>query len=117
MLKMNNNILISLLSGLSEAELARFGEFLQSPYFNKTQYISNFYKEFKAQLFPAGNGEKTSAGRIGNNRKEIFAKLYPGKKYNDSTFRKISSNLLKFLENFLYIESASVDLLNKNKTL
>lgn len=82
---MKNHGLIKLLKTLSEAEIKSFNDFVCSPYFNKRQAVVRLCEEILKQ-YPDFEGEELS-------KQTLYRKLFPGKKYNDSSFRAIVSYL------------------------
>lgn len=96
----HTNKVYQALSFLDPADHKRFLRFLQSPYFNQSKTLIKLYQQLvKAQL--------QYTDRF--NRTEVWAKLMPGEAYDDVTFRKHCSDLLKLLEQFMSIEARQVD--------
>lgn len=97
---------ISVLKTFTRKELSAFGDFLNSPYFNKgRKYITRFYKELIKYHpgYDRGNFIK----------KEIYSKLYPSEEYDDERFRKLLSELYKLVMEFLAAEDFLSAELNK----
>jgi len=91
------NKTLNILSGFDESLNLRFDKFINSEFFECQNYIKNFYYELIK--FKNKNELLTS------DKKLIFNNLYPGIKYKDTTFRKLSSELLKHIKKFLsYLE-------------
>ncbi len=93
---MKKNKLITLLSTFSKKEMTRFGEFVQSPYFNKridvinlVQYLHNIYPNFT---------EKKCA------QKKIFQEIYPTKIYNHSPLSLVFTYTFRLAKKFLNTE-------------
>lgn len=88
---------IDLLKTFSGEEFRKFGLFVNSPYFNKEAILCRFYDILKKHYpyFDNRNFEK----------EKVFAKLYPGKKYNDGVMRNILSGMLDIEENFIRIQN------------
>ena len=89
---------VTVLKTFSDKELKKFEDFLSSPYINKgKRYIIRFYEELSGYIsdytFQAFS------------KKEVYRKLYPKERYNDVRFRKLSSELYKFMLEFLAVES------------
>lgn len=85
--------LTDLLRSFDRKELMRLGKYLNSPYFNNRKMLVRLYNVLKRNHpdFDNKNFEK----------EKIYSILYKGKKYNDSTFRNLMSDLLKLTQNFL----------------
>ncbi len=98
----------TVLKSLSESELKNFRKFLKSPYFKKSEILIAFFemliKSGKEEIYP-------------DFRRKIFEKLYPGKKYKDSTVRNLVSDLNKQLNEFLMIENFRNSGLDKQRYL
>ncbi|MCI0715553.1 MAG: hypothetical protein L0Y77_04430 [Chlorobi bacterium] len=86
-----------------------FTEYLNSPYFNKSSKKIKFFSYVK-QFYPLFTDERL-------NRDVIYKKLYPEKKYNDSTLRNFFSELHHDLLNFLATENFINDKAGKYKYL
>lgn len=106
---MPNTSLVNILKSFSKEELIKFDDFLNSPYFNKAIYVKNYYGKIK-ELCPQFENPD-------NMKKEIFQSLYPGKKYNDATVRKLNSELLKLAEEFIISNSLRDKVYLKNNIL
>ncbi|NJO87141.1 MAG: hypothetical protein HC821_03820 [Lewinella sp.] len=90
----NSNKLISLLQTLDRSQQRSALQFLQSPYFNRSQDLTTLFGELTERL------EKDKSLQ-----KELLWKTIWGKKpFNDTRFRKFCSDLYKLLEHFLSIE-------------
>jgi hypothetical protein len=86
--------LVSVLRTFSKEEIKEFRKFVDSPFFNKEgKYVLRFYDEIK-KYYPDFTSNSLE-------RSILFNKLYPGKEYNDSVIRKISSALQKLTEEYL----------------
>lgn len=101
--KGKNNLLsdhpaITLLKSFTEAELKKFRRFLESPYFNTSQklidffeLLSKFYPDFKSKLLT---------------KETLYFRLHNGKKkYSDSTMRDLLSDFLELMQKFLMLEN------------
>ena len=73
-----------------------FKLFLLSPYHNKSRQLVSFYEIIT---------RNRSKQRIELSHEKISAKLYPGKKFNDSTIRNLFSDLNKAASEFLASEN------------
>ncbi|MBS1495183.1 MAG: hypothetical protein JST55_16880 [Bacteroidetes bacterium] len=101
-------MLIDLLKSLSETEILRFEEFLSSPYFNKAVYLKNYFLKLK-DLHPHFQNFE-------DEKIAIFKSLY-NKEYNDTTVRKLNSELLKLAEEFISINLFRSKSILKNSLL
>lgn len=90
---MINSKIIEILKHLSEHEIKKFSDYLNSPFFNKREIITKLFNLYK-KYYPGFDEKKFTKERI-------FHKLMPGKKYNDNIFRNLNSILLKYSEEFL----------------
>lgn len=85
--------LFDVLKTFDEAEYREFGDFVASPYFNKSKVLirlcsiyRKFYPEFRNASFTKHN---------------VYRKLLPGKEYNEGVLRNYNSDLLTLAEKFL----------------
>jgi len=102
-----NNKLIHVLKTFSREEFKNFKRFVSSPYFNRNKPQVRMLDELK--LFYGGfDSPKLS-------KDYLFAKIYPGKQYNDSTMRSLIADLLYLAEDFLACEKFNSD--SRRKTL
>jgi len=92
---MQSSKLIQVLKTFSVAEMRRFAEFANSPFFNKNQnirlfvdYLKNHYPKF---AYPNVEKEK------------VFTALFPKEKLNEQRIRDLISMTLKLAEEFLII--------------
>ncbi len=91
---MFNSKIISVVRSFSKDEIKEFRKFVDSPFFNKEgKYVLRFYDEIK-KYYPGFDNKSLE-------RSILFYKLYPGKKYDDSIMRKLSSTLQKLAEEYL----------------
>lgn len=90
---MRNSKLYSILSQFSKNEKKRFRKYLESPYFNTDQSITDLYNLIidDIDLTNTRNASK----------KALWKVLKPGTPYDDVRFRKYASDLLKLAESFL----------------
>ncbi len=93
--------LISLLESFSKEEFKRFGDFVNSPYFNNERVLVELYKILK-QNYPGFSAK-------GFVKETVFESLFPGKKYNDSIFRNTISKMLRLAEQFLTMNHLASD--------
>lgn len=106
---MNNFSLTQLLKALNSEEFDKLNDFICSPYFNKAVYIRNYFDKVK-EFYPGFENFE-------NSKEKIFSLLYPGREYNDATIRKLNSELLKLIEEFITINSLREKIHLKNNFL
>jgi hypothetical protein len=106
---MQQNDLFSILRSLSRQELFSFGDYLKSPYFNKSKKKIELF-EYLKRFYPLFTDIRVD-------KKMIFEKLYTGKTYNDSTIRNLFSDLHSEVLDFLTVENFSKDKKNKYRYL
>lgn len=78
--------LINLLQTFSNKEIMWFGKFLNSPYFNNRERLIKLFKVLR-KFYPDFENRKFT-------KENIFKLTFGNKKYNDSTFRNLMSDLL-----------------------
>jgi hypothetical protein len=87
--------LVSLLKTFSKEEFKNFGKFVRSPFFNTRKDIVRYYIYLK-KFYPSFNRECFT-------KQNIFSHVYPGRKFNNGEFLKLSSSLtqlgLEFFNN------------------
>lgn len=106
---MKNSSLEKIFQSFSDEEHIRFEDFINSPFFNKAVYVKNYYQRLR-EMCP---GFKN----IDEKKPDIFKSLYPERAYNDSTVRKLNSELLKLAEEFLITISLKDKTYLRNNTL
>lgn len=94
---MRETSVISILKTLSKEEIKEFDKFIISPFFNNQPSLTRFYTELK-KFHPAFPDEKLE-------RKIVFQRLYPGKVFSDETIRRLSSDLKKILDEYMYYKA------------
>ena len=99
---LGNNKLFSILSTFSKVEFNRLIKFVNSPYFNANDDLIKLSEIYKNKIF---KGHSPDDDKIA-----IWNSLYPNTKFNDVRFRKLSSDLLKLVEEYL-----AVEIFNKKK--
>ena len=92
---MHNNKLITLLQTFSGHDLVRFKKYLLSPFFNESKELVQLFEAVKTVL-PVSNKTEANGDKLG-----LWAKMFPGKKYNDTRFRRLCSDLLRLAMDFL----------------
>ncbi|MFZ2897222.1 MAG: hypothetical protein WA004_01285 [Saprospiraceae bacterium] len=95
---MQNLKIYSVLQQFSKIEQNRFRKYLCSPYFNANQDLIDLYDMMMAGMNGNGQGEEQE-------KEELWARLNPGKPYDDVRMRKYFSDLLKLLEGYVAQET------------
>jgi hypothetical protein len=85
--------LISILKTFSARELNAFKKLVGSSFFNVNEDVSALFFELK-RLFPEFDEKQTE-------KKSIYKKVFPGKRYNEQTLRYVMTDLTRLLEEFL----------------
>lgn len=84
---------ITILKTFSARELNAFGKLVASPFFNVNEEVSTLFALTK-KLYPFFDKKQTE-------KKEIFKKLFPGRRYNEKKLRYVMTDLTRLLEEFL----------------
>jgi hypothetical protein len=92
---MDNYKIIDVLRTLNTKELRRFGEFVESPYFNKNKNVTSLFKAFSAYHPEYKNRNLTI--------ENIYKKVFPGTKYDYHKINNVISDLYKLSEKFFAI--------------
>lgn len=112
-MKYSDNKLIVFLKSFSIQELNEFEKFLNSPFFKQTRDTIPLFKILK-KYHPDFSSDKFT-------ETEVFNELYPSLNYSDKkpndNFRKLSSVLMKSIEEFIYFYDIKNDNLLKNRTI
>lgn len=90
---MRKSKLIVILKTFRKAEIKKFDELVSSPFFNKEKVLERLAGILRDHFPDFDNPELE--------KENVFAKLYPGKKYNDALMRNIISDLLRLAEEYL----------------
>jgi HKD family nuclease len=98
---LNKSRLVLTLKSFTPEELKRLGEFLNSPYFNKSKTLVKFYSELK-KFYPGFPEEKIS-------REILYRKLFKDKEYNEQVMKNLISDLNKLCRDFLTVEITRAD--------
>ncbi len=93
---MDKTRISSLFNDFSDNDIKKFRQFLLSPYYKKSGKLILFYN-----IISSANKRKKKY----LSREKISKKLYPSKKFNDSTIRNLYSNLHKAACEFLAAEN------------
>lgn len=107
---MLNSKLIIIIKTFSARELNTFEKLVLSPFFNVNQEASALFAELK-KLFPEFDKKQTE-------KKAVFKKLYPGKRFDEQKLRYVMTDLTRLLEEFLVQKQFSEnDMLKKHLLL
>jgi hypothetical protein len=101
--------LFLLLKSFTKEEFKEFGKFVKSPMHNNRSEVAEFFETVK-EYYPDFSSEKFS-------KENIFAELYPRKKYKDDVIRRLTSNLLKIAEEYCAYKNFKSDKFNYEKSL
>jgi len=94
---MQRTQLAVVLRSFTKAEFREFGRFVNSPYFNNRGEVTRYYQALK-EFFPQFNSELLTD-------KNMFSKVYPGKKYSGTLLRKLNSLMISRAMNFFAVSS------------
>ena len=92
---MHKSKFIDIVRTFSRDELKRFKDFVNSPYHNSNKNVIKIYDIIR-KLAP-------EFGSAILEKENLFRAIYPGKKYNDTVMRILSSDLLSLAEEFLIL--------------
>jgi len=106
---MKRSNLIELFRTLSSSEIKELGEFVKSPYFNKNEKDITLYNVLK-KFYPAFDS-------VSLKKEKIFAKIYSGEKFKDSTLRLLIFYLYECAKKYLQVKSNQRDSLTSNINL
>ena len=107
---MTDSKLYSVLTHFDKIEQNRLRKYVRSPYFNVNEILMAFLDLLFAHI--------NANGKAGTLTKEfIWVQLYENETFNDVRFRKLSSDLLKLIEDFLAQEKYENDTLQKKSYL
>ncbi|MEO8511962.1 MAG: hypothetical protein ABI543_00250 [Ignavibacteria bacterium] len=99
---MNKSSLIESFRTFSQKEMKEFSEFVSSPFFNKNVNVIRLF-ELIRKNYPDFEPSKIE-------KEKVFAKLFPGKPFKDSSLRLLMYYLYELVEKFL-----SYNRFNNNK--
>ena len=103
---MTDSKLYSVLTHFDRIEQNRLRKYVRSPYFNVNELLMSFLDVLFAHI--------NANGKAGELSKElIWAVLTPKEAFNDVRFRKLTSDLLKLIEDFWAQEQFQNDDLQK----
>ncbi len=89
---MQKSSLIGMLQTFTKDDMARFGDFVESPFFNKKSNVTKLYYALRkyAPEFPADKITK----------EEMWKKVFPGKLYNYGIMKNLIHELAKLAEGY-----------------
>ena len=90
---MNNSKLISILKTLTARELNTLEKLVNSAFFNVNEDVS--------ALFTLLKKTHTEYDEKQTNKKSVYKKLFPGKRFNEQVLRYVMTDLTRLLEEFL----------------
>ena len=90
---MHNNKVYTILHHFDKNDFKQFNKYINSPYFNKSKLLIQYYELLEKQIHSANPDEFP--------KEKFWKKLFSPLKYNDVRFRKLSSDLLRIIEGFL----------------
>jgi hypothetical protein len=103
---MTDSKLYSVLTHFDKIEQNRLRKYVRSPYFNVNEGLMSFLDILFAHINANGKADVLS-------KEYIWVHLYENDPFNDVRFRKLSSDLLKLIEDFLAQEKYEKDDLQK----
>lgn len=83
------------LETLTVYELNRFKKFINSPYFNVNQNLIRLFELYNSEIRAEDSTD------IELTKEDVWIHIFQGENYNDTRLRKISSDFLRLLEQFL----------------
>jgi hypothetical protein len=92
-----------LLRQFSAYELNRFKRFVGSPYLNENEEVVRLFDILMPELKSKQPQEPLDSKQL--NKKVVWKKLFPGKKFKDIKLRRLSSDLTQLVFQFMYYES------------
>jgi hypothetical protein len=91
---------IEILKSLEASEFSELGKFIRSAYFNTNENIITLYDVLK-KYYPTFESKNLT-------KEKVHRKIFPKRKYNDDTMRKLLSILQKLTEDFLSHSSLKI---------
>lgn len=101
---MQDSKAVKILKSFSPEDMKRLEKFLISPYFGCKPVVASLFTVIK-KYYPTFEAEKID-------RRRIFDNLYSRQQYNDVLMRKLISELGKFIEEFIAVESTLSNKIN-----
>jgi hypothetical protein len=90
---MLKSALIEIIQSFTQKELKEFGEYIRSPFFNKSEDLISLFEVIRTSL-KSGKPEKLE-------KEYVYKKLFKTNKYNDGKMRLLMLNLARLAEGFL----------------
>lgn len=106
---MHRSKAIEILRTFTTEELKRFKDFLNSPFHNRNKKVIRLF-DFIRKSAPSFNAPSLA-------KEKVFAKLFPGKPYNDLVMRILISDLIQLSEEFLAYNGWKKNPLSEKKFL
>ena len=94
---MKNSNLIEILRSFSPEEIKEFGKFIESPFSGCRKFVVRFYKVL-SRYHPEFK-------KVHIRKEVLFSKLYDGREFNDGLVRRMTSDLIRYAEEFLKIKN------------
>lgn len=101
---MDSGKLGTLLGILDERERQKMSEFLQSPYFNRSQAIFQLYRYWMVSV---------QAGIVLKDGEDLFAEVFPGEEFEPIKLKNIKAALQRKLDDFFVQEAMQNDTSNR----
>ena len=105
---MRSSQLYKILGLLDGVKLNALERFLISPYFNPREDVISLFKYYKSEI-------KKARPRL--SKEEVFAKVFPGKGFDDQKLRILLSKSLILIKRFLFFEYAEENEFQINNSL
>jgi len=105
---MHSNKLFQALCLLQTPDFKRLLKYLKSPYFNQSKTLSRLCEILL---------DAVDRGHQGFDRARVWYQVFPGEPYDDVSFRKYCSDLLKLVEDFMAQETIMNDSVRRNINL
>ncbi len=103
---MNDYKLVTTLRTFSIYELNQFNKFIHSPYFNANQKVIEFFNLLVESL--------KQKEPIALTKQDVFSSVFPDEPvYLDDKFRKLNTDILKLVEEFMALNTFNANLLSK----
>jgi len=91
--------LLEIIRTFTKQELAKFEDFVRSPYFNKKENVLKLFLEIK-KYSPSFTDENLE-------KEKIWVKVFPGKEYNYGIMKNLIFDLTKLVNKFIELENYS----------
>ncbi|MBL8017053.1 MAG: hypothetical protein JNK43_07280, partial [Ignavibacteria bacterium] len=93
--------IFKLLRSFTNYEFTKFGDFLNSPYFNRLQKVISLYEEIR-KFYPFFSSRALSS-------EKLYSRIFPGLKFNDMKMRVLYSQMFSLAEKFIAAEKYFAD--------